>query len=84
MLFLIIVAIILAVMMLGYAISLSAKKEHLHSIIFYILTVLYILLCIYSFYTESEYSNYIITGSLIVLCILSLIAFGVNPNNKMK
>ena len=83
MLFYNLVAIILGLIIIFYAIKLIINKDKIKGICFIIIAILYIGLGIFGFFIKKDI-DYIIVISLIVLCIVTLVLFSLLFKNNNK
>lgn len=83
MLFYNLVAIILGLIIIFYAIKLIVNKDKIKGICFIIISILYIGLGIFGFFIKKDI-DYIIVISLIVLCIVTLVLFSLLFKNNNK
>ncbi len=83
MLFYNLVAIILGLIIIFYAIKLIINKDKIKGICFIIISILYIGLGIFGFFIKKDI-DYIIVISLIVLCIVTLVLFSLLFKNNNK
>ena len=83
MLFYNLVAIILGLIIIFYAIKLIINKDKIKGICFIIISILYIGLGIFGFFIKKDI-DYLIVISLIVLCIVTLVLFSLLFKNNNK
>ncbi len=76
MIFYSVVAIILGIVLIVYAIKLNINKENIKSIPIYIIALMYLGVGIYGFFINKDY-DWVIILALIVICIITLIVFGI-------
>lgn len=83
MLFYNLVAIILGLIILFYAIKLIINKDKIKGICFIIISLLYMGLGIYGFFIKKDI-DYIIIICLIILCVITLVVFSLLFKNNNK
>lgn len=83
MLFYNLVAIILGLIILFYAIKLIINKDKIKGICFIIIALLYMGLGIYGFFIKKDI-DYIIIICLIILCVITLVVFSLLFKNNNK
>lgn len=76
MIFYSVVAIILGMVLIIYAIKLNVSKKNIKSIPIYIIALMYLGVGIYGFFINKDY-DWVIILALIVICIITLIVFGI-------